>query len=336
MHADNVAPPLVSICIPTYNMARFVGQALESALAQTYPSLEILVSDNASSDDTAAVLSKYRDSRLTMSRNSTNLGPVGNFNKLIVASRGKWIKFLEADDLLKPECVSKMVAAASRCQSVGIVCCARILIGPSGELLGFTRKGKARVAPGTEILRQASKNINEIGTPTDVLAKREVLMAAGLFDEDFGTYLNDFDLWLRCVESCDVALLEDELVNVRRHPNQIGSVGSINNSDIDANLLMIRKRFSYAPMFSARWCTGIAFTLSLSERYIWRGLYRAMRNIHRAPGLSRWGFINKLYANLGFGKVCLAAGYVVVRSPIFLIGQVREKLYMTQQLPLEH
>jgi glycosyltransferase involved in cell wall biosynthesis len=332
MNADNVVSPLVSICIPTYNMARFVGPALESALAQTYPNLEILVSDNASSDDTAAVLSRYHDSRLEISRNSVNLGPVGNFNKLIVASRGKWIKFLEADDLLKPECVGTMVAAASGCPSVGIVCCARTLIGPSGELLGFTRKGKSRLASGSEILKQAGKNNNEIGTPTDVLAKREILMAAGLFDEGFGTYLNDFDLWLRCIESCDVALLEEPLVSVRRHPDQIGSVGSINNSDIDANLLMIRKRFSYAPMFSQRWRSGIAFTLSLSERFIWRGLYRAMRNIHRAPGSSRWDFMKKLNSNLGFGKVCLAAGYVFVRSPMFLIHQVREKQDMKRQL----
>jgi glycosyltransferase involved in cell wall biosynthesis len=331
MHADEIVAPLVSVCIPTYNMARFVGSALESALAQTYPSLEILVSDNASSDETAAVLSKYRDSRLTISQNSVNLGPVGNFNKLILGSRGEWIKFLEADDLLEPECVSEMLTAATSYASVGIVSSPRIIIGPSGEYLGNPYKGKARVVRGSDILRESRNSINEIGTPTDVLVRRETLIAAGLFDEEFGAYLNDFDLWLRCIEMCDVSFLDRPLVKVRRHPGQIGSWGSINNADIDANFLMVRKRFGSAPVLSSRWFTEAMFALSLSEGYLWRGFYRAARNIHREGGASRWVFVKKLRANLGLAQLCIMLACCVMRSPVVMFLKLHERVEAKRQ-----
>ena len=87
------APPTVSICIPTYNHANVVGDALRSAMAQTYGSVEILVLDNASTDNTSQVVADVTggDARVRYVRNEANLGMVGNFSACISAARGKFI-----------------------------------------------------------------------------------------------------------------------------------------------------------------------------------------------------------------------------------------------------
>jgi len=90
--------PLVTIMIPTYNQAAFLTRAIESAIAQDYPNLEIVVSDDHSTDETAAVVSKY-SGRVNIFRNETNLGRVKNYkNTLENHARGDWVINLDGDD----------------------------------------------------------------------------------------------------------------------------------------------------------------------------------------------------------------------------------------------
>src|SRR3990172_6845810 len=102
---------LVSICIPVYNMEPTIERCIRSALGQTYPSVEVVVADNQSTDRTHELALSIKDSRLRVVRNERNLGPYGNHNRLLELSRGEWVKFLHGDDELTPECVEKMVAA---------------------------------------------------------------------------------------------------------------------------------------------------------------------------------------------------------------------------------
>ena len=75
--------PAVSVCIPTYNYARFLGSAIESVIAQTFEDFELIVSDNASTDDTQAVIASYDDPRIRAYRNDHNLGLFGNFSRCL-------------------------------------------------------------------------------------------------------------------------------------------------------------------------------------------------------------------------------------------------------------
>lgn len=117
----NIMLPLVSICIPTYNAEKTVVDTVESVLNQTYRNLEIIVSDNASTDNTIALLEKFTDPRIKLYRNSKNIGAEKNFNRCIELATGRYIAIFHADDVYLPEMVEKQVKAFLDDPSIGAV-----------------------------------------------------------------------------------------------------------------------------------------------------------------------------------------------------------------------
>ncbi len=118
--------PRVTICIPTYNQARYLPDAVESALAQDCPGLEVVVADDASTDATPRVLDalqKKGDPRLRIARTPTNLGRVANYRRCLYAlARGQWVLNLDGDDYLcDPGFVSTALEAAGRYENVVLV-----------------------------------------------------------------------------------------------------------------------------------------------------------------------------------------------------------------------
>jgi glycosyltransferase involved in cell wall biosynthesis len=105
--------PRVSIGIPVYNGAEFLEQAIQSVLAQTYTDFELIISDNASTDGTAAIALDYaaRDSRVRYSRNRVNIGSSRNFNRTFELATGQYFKWMASDDLIAPEFLENTVAA---------------------------------------------------------------------------------------------------------------------------------------------------------------------------------------------------------------------------------
>lgn len=97
--------PLVTIAIPTYNRVEYLKQALASAQAQTYPNLEIIVSDNASSDGTQAFMERVTDKRVRYTRQLDNLGMIANWNDCLNQASGKYFLLLSDDDLLEREAI---------------------------------------------------------------------------------------------------------------------------------------------------------------------------------------------------------------------------------------
>ena len=105
--------PLVSVCIPSYNYGRYIANAIESALTQTYPNVEVVVSENCSTDDTPSILERYAaEPRVRVVRNAENVGMVRNHNLVFQEARGEFVVLLSADDLLFPTHVSTLVARA--------------------------------------------------------------------------------------------------------------------------------------------------------------------------------------------------------------------------------
>ena len=103
---------LVSVVMPAYNAAPFIGSAVESVLRQTYADLELVVVDDASKDKTASVLrGLHADARLRVLRHETNGGVARARNTALEASRGQYIAFLDADDLWEPDKLRKQIAA---------------------------------------------------------------------------------------------------------------------------------------------------------------------------------------------------------------------------------
>ena len=100
--------PLVSICIPNYNNAEYIGESIQSALDQTYENIEIIVCDNESTDNSWEIISSYSDERISKFKNISNLGMVGNFREVLSKANGKYVTFLCSDDLLLPDTVEKL------------------------------------------------------------------------------------------------------------------------------------------------------------------------------------------------------------------------------------
>ena len=132
----NGAGPLVTIAIPTYNRAAFsLPQALRAALAQTYPQLEILVSDNCSTDDTERVVRTFADPRIRYTRHAENIGPNNNFNFCVHEARGTFFLLFHDDDVVDPDLVETLIAAADGNETVGLLRAGTRLIDAQGEVL---------------------------------------------------------------------------------------------------------------------------------------------------------------------------------------------------------
>ena len=114
--------PKVSICIPTYNRAWCLKEAIDCALSQdTSSPYEILIVDNASTDDTPTLVQSYVDPRIRYERNPTNIGIVPNWNRCLELARGEYLTIWSDDDLVTPDFVSKHVAVMEAHHEVGLV-----------------------------------------------------------------------------------------------------------------------------------------------------------------------------------------------------------------------
>jgi glycosyltransferase involved in cell wall biosynthesis len=128
--------PLVTIGIPTYNRAdAYLRQTLESALAQTYPNLEIIVSDNCSTDDTKALVEGYSDPRVRYFRQERNIAPNDNFNFALTMAKGEYFLMLHDDDMADGDLIEACMKAINNDTSVGVIRFgARIIDGEGRKL----------------------------------------------------------------------------------------------------------------------------------------------------------------------------------------------------------
>ena len=230
--------PLVSICMPTYNGAAFIAETLASALAQTYPAIEVIVSDDSSTDRTLEIVEKVaKDSRVPVRvLHHTPSGMVANWENCVANARGKYVKFLFQDDLLMPDCVEQLVMVAQQEPGIGLVFSRRKIEKrdngkPSEALDAAYREGVdlhkgwtklAAVQPGLVLLNdpQLLKNpINKIGEPTTVLLLKAALSAVGGFDPAL-KQLVDVDLWLRIMTRYKIGFCDKELSCFRLHSKQ--------------------------------------------------------------------------------------------------------------------
>ena len=214
--------PKLSILIPSYNHARFLPEAIESVLAQDFDDYELLIRDDASTDDTRRVLEYYakRDSRIRFSINRVNAGMAQNWNLCIGEARGEYIKLLNSDDkLFTKDSLSKLAAMLDDNPSAVIACSARYLIDEDSNILEYWDSvGTAGLHKGHDIiLRCLRENINIIGEPAVVLFRKR--HAIQEFDIRF-RQITDFVMWIHLLEQGDLVYTKEPLNVWRTHPNQ--------------------------------------------------------------------------------------------------------------------
>jgi len=212
--------PTVSVCVPTYNQARYLGPALESVLAQTFADFEIVVSDDASTDQTPDVLAGIRDPRLRAFRQARNVGIGPNRNTCLAAARGRYVAWLDSDDLYCPDRLATQTAVLDRHPDVGLVHGAAEAIDQDGQPLGGWPPpfDGHRIDTGRRALAELIAS-NYVTTST-VMVRRACYDRVGLYATDVDGS-EDWDMWLRIACHYDLAYTATPLARYRQHADSI-------------------------------------------------------------------------------------------------------------------
>lgn len=222
--------PLVSVCIPTYNVEKTVVSTLQSILNQTYQNLEIIIVDNVSTDDTLALLRQYNGPKIKIYTNSKNIGGEKNWSRCIELASGEYIAIFHADDLYKPDMVEKQVQAFQDNPSVGAVFTMANHINDRDEVIGEHKlpvelKGKG-IYYFSEIFISILGNLNFLVCPSAMVRSEIYKELAHFNDERFGTSA-DLDMWLRILERHPIAILDEKLMCWRVSNKVIVKIGEI-------------------------------------------------------------------------------------------------------------
>jgi glycosyltransferase involved in cell wall biosynthesis len=230
----------VSVCLPIYNGALYVRDAIQSILNQTVVPHEIIVSDSGSSDGSENIVreeARKAQAPFIILLTKTH-GMVANWNSVIRAASGKYIKFLFQDDLLHSNCLEEMVKVAESDERIGLVFSPRhLVVEPSVEDDWITRWllrhenlsaafGNLKTnQPGALLLKSPEllqQPLNKIGEPTAVLVRRDLFGKVGLFNEKM-RQLVDMEMWVRLMATSHVGYIPRALSSVRVHSRRATS-----------------------------------------------------------------------------------------------------------------
>ncbi|MFM8332409.1 MAG: glycosyltransferase family 2 protein [Candidatus Methylumidiphilus sp.] len=211
--------PTVSVCIPTYRGEAYISEAIESVLAQDYTDFEVVVIDDNSPDQTAALVSSYQDARVRYVKNPSNLGPEGNWNRCLEEAKGRYFKLLPQDDVLAPNCLGRQVDVldSDEGQTIALVFCARNIINQHGRVIAkrsYPGCAGGRIKGQNAIRSSIRFGTNLIGEPGGVMFRKSLTDKAGNFDGSIG-YVIDLDYWFRLLVNGDAYCLTEPLVSFR-------------------------------------------------------------------------------------------------------------------------
>ncbi len=249
--------PLVSVIMPVYNVEAYVADAVRSVLAQTLKDFELIIVDDSGQDRSMAICEAFWDERIRIARQQ-NRGLAGARNTGIRYARGKYLAFLDADDLWHPEKLARQVAHLESRPGVGVSYCPSLFIDDGGKALGYLQNPKLCNISSSDVFLR-----NPIGNGSVPVIRREVFKQIQFVDLQAGrSWTQYFDERLRQSEDIEcwtrIALktgwefegISEPLTSYR-----------VNNAGLSANIdqqLASWERFvnstrMYAPEFVARW-----------------------------------------------------------------------------------
>lgn len=260
--------PLVSICMPVYNGEKFLNDALDSVKIQTYPNLELIISDDQSNDRSIETIEYFLKEFHFPSRLITNTdrGIGKNWNNCVRHSKGKYIKFLFQDDVLFPDCITEMVEMAESDDSIGLVFSDRRILmdktnathinwyNANGELnQKWNYPLKPGIYQGKRILKDRNlflvKPWNKLGEPSSMIYRKSVFERIGLFDTQLIQFL-DLEFSLRTISRYKFGYIQKELSGFRLHENQASN--SFSKKKINERPILLRK-LNFGMFFQLGW-----------------------------------------------------------------------------------
>src|SRR3954468_6800102 len=219
----DTTPPRISVCLDSYNYGRFLPQAIESVLSQSFSDFELIISDDCSTDDSHEIASRYalKDERVKVHRNGENLGMVKNRNACLVRARGEYVKWLHADDFLCCEdAMARMASALDQNPVVSLVASARRIVDEASKPVDTWScfEQRARPISGTGVItRCLFEQRNLVGGPSAVIFRRS--LASRGFDEAFFV-MADLEMWFHLLEQGCFFYIEEPLCAIREHSHQ--------------------------------------------------------------------------------------------------------------------
>lgn len=199
LSAHEHAKPLVTVVIPTFNRASIVGRAIRSVLGQTFTDWELLVVDDASTDDTERVVRSFQDRRIRYIRHDRNRRVSAARNTGIRSAQGEFVSFLDDDDEWLPEKLAMEVEVFRNSEpEVGLVYTGKTVFDEHGRVL------QVRMPTLSGWVYDAMLDRHFIGSPSRVTVRKQVLDRVAGFDETF-TNCQDYDLWLRVAKVSMIA-----------------------------------------------------------------------------------------------------------------------------------
>lgn len=236
---------LVSVIMPTYNCGRFIQESINSVLAQTYNNWELLIVDDCSTDETEAIVRGYKDKRIRYRRNAQNEGAAQTRNKALREAKGKYIAFLDADDLWLPEKLEKQIAFMED-KGYAFTYHNYIEIDESSKPLGVLVSGKDHVRkmdmysccwPGCLSVAYNAKVVGLVQIP-------------GIRKN------NDSAMWLQAIQKADCYLLPENLAQYRRRTGSITPTSVWRK--IGWHYILFRQGAGMHPLAAAFWtCVNI-------------------------------------------------------------------------------
>lgn len=206
---------LVSIIMPSYNTGSFISESIESVLAQTYSTWELIVVDDCSNDDTDDVVNRYlSDERIRYIKNEVNRGAAVSRNRALREAKGNWIAFLDSDDLWEPDKLQKQISFMKK----------------NGYYYSYTNyieideesipNGKSVTGPKC-VTKQGMYNYCWMGCLT-VMYDAE---AVGLIQIENIKKNNDYAMWLKVCKKANCYLLNENLARYRKRSGSISNHG---------------------------------------------------------------------------------------------------------------
>lgn len=204
---------MVSVLMTAYNREKYLGFAIESVLASSYQNWELIVVDDVSKDRSFEIASSYaeKDSRIRVFRNEKNLGDYPNRNQAAAYARGKYLKYVDADDYLYPWGLEILVKLMEEFPEAGWGLCSLIQIPAKPFPVLLTGKQAYEYHyGGYEIFNKA---------PLSAIIRRDAFEAAGRFSVTI-LHAGDFEMWHRMALHYPVLLMPDGMVWYREHEEQ--------------------------------------------------------------------------------------------------------------------